>query len=198
MAIYGRDGSLLRLSTSLHFRTNFSGRPDGDMDKIRHNITGLDHLLQRTHGACDWGAIFTLPWARGGGVGSQHRCLPSHASPSCAALFARTRQRMTLSSKSVRSFAQKYQGRCSVFLMAPRPSPNAPTARRSSSTGRWRAQLKALLSAAAFDWLCAATMAVHLMPLVFGAFPKSRLWRHLCGYSGARLIASVVLHLALA
>ena len=44
VAIYGRDGSLLRLSTSLHFRTNFSGRPDGDMDEIRHNITGLDHL----------------------------------------------------------------------------------------------------------------------------------------------------------
>ena len=96
--------------------------------------------LQRTHGVCDGEAIFTPSRARGGGVGSQHRCLPSHASPSCAALFARTRQRMTLSSKSVRSFAQKYQGRCSVFLMAPRPSPNAPTARQSSSTGRWRAQ----------------------------------------------------------
>ena len=44
VAIFGRDGSLLRMSTSLHFQTNFSGHPDGDSDEVRHNITGLDHL----------------------------------------------------------------------------------------------------------------------------------------------------------
>ena len=44
VAIIGGDGTLLRLKTSLHFGTNFSGRPDGDTDEIRRNITGLDQL----------------------------------------------------------------------------------------------------------------------------------------------------------
>ena len=44
VAIFGSDGSMLRLLTSLHFQTNFSGKPDGDTDEVRNNITGLDHL----------------------------------------------------------------------------------------------------------------------------------------------------------
>ena len=44
VAIYGRDGSLRRISTSLHYQSNFSGKPDGDTEEVRQNITGLEHM----------------------------------------------------------------------------------------------------------------------------------------------------------
>ena len=91
VAIYGRDGSLLRLSTSLHFRTNFSGRPDRYMDEIRHNITGLDHL-PRDPSAHTWrlrrgGDLHSITGRRGGRQLATRRCAANLPRLTCRASF---------------------------------------------------------------------------------------------------------------